>query len=185
MPRPAHRPSQQGAILEAVVAEIRSGGMTLSLDSAARSAGVTKSGLMYHFATKEALVAALVDRVMDEQERHLSDLLDGEVATASARARLSAYARWSLTRPHDAIDLVMLGDPRLWDRMVERWSERLAPWLAIPEEIPTEERVRLQAVRMLADGVWFADASGILPVPQRDRAALLDTALRLLEESTR
>lgn len=165
-----------------MLADLRAeGSLALSLESAARAAGVTKAGLMYHYATKEALVAALVDRVMDEQEQQLTALLDGDVSTAPARARLAAYARWALTGAHDAVDLIMLGDPKLWDRMVERWSERLSPWLAIPDEAPGPERARLQAVRMLADGVWFADASTVLPIPEGDRAALLDTALHLLE----
>ena len=182
VPRPAHRPSQRDAILDAVLADLRTeGGLPLSLDSAARAAGVTKAGVMYHYGTKEALVSALVDRVMDGQERRLEALLDGDLATATIRARLAAYVRWALSAQHDVVELIMLSDPRLWDRMAERWSERLTPWLAVPDGTPAAERSRLQAVRLLADGVWFADASGFLPVPASDRRALLDTALHLLD----
>ncbi|MCS6892321.1 MAG: TetR/AcrR family transcriptional regulator [Rhodovarius sp.] len=35
----------------------------LTLDAAAREAGVSKGGLLYHFATKEALLAALMQRL--------------------------------------------------------------------------------------------------------------------------
>lgn len=182
MSRPAHRPNQGDAILDAVLAHLREEGvLALSLDSAARAAGVTKPGLMYHFGTKEALISALVDRVIDGHERTLTTLLDDDPATAPANARLAAYVRWALTGTHDAVELIMLSDPKLWDRMSERWSERLVPWLDIPDGTPAPERTRLHAVRLLADGAWFADASGFLPVPTGDRAALLGTALRLLE----
>lgn len=182
MSRPAHRPNQRDAILDAVLADLRAeGGLALSLDTAARAAGVTKPGLMYHFGTKEALVSALVDRVMDGQEHRLEALLDGDLATAPVRARLGAYVRWALSAEHDAVELIMLSDPRLWDRMAERWSERLAPWLTVPDGTPAAERARLQAVRLLADGTWFGDSSGFLPVPASDRRALLDTALHLLD----
>lgn len=181
MSRPAHRPNQGDAILDAVLAHLRTEGvLALSLDSAAKAAGVTKPGLMYHFRTKEALVTALVDRVIDGHERELGALLDGDLATAPAHARLAADARWALTSEHDAVELIMLSDPKLWDRMTDRWSERLTPWLAIPDDTPAPERAHLQAVRLLADGAWFADASGFLPVPEADRQALLDTALLLL-----
>ena len=40
-------------------------GRVVSLDSAARAAGVTKPGLMYHFSTKQDLLMAMVDFVID------------------------------------------------------------------------------------------------------------------------
>lgn len=182
MPRAAHRPNQSETILDVVVEHLREEGvLALSLDSAARVAGVTKPGLMYHFGTKAALVSALVDRIVDGHERELGALLGRAPEEASARERHAAYVRWSLTTGHDTVELIMLTDPRLWDRMTERWSERLTPWLSIPDTTPQPERARLHAVRLLADGSWFADASGFLPVTEEDRAALLDTALRILD----
>lgn len=182
MPRPAHRPSQRTAILDAVLTHLRSEGVpTVSLDSAARAAGVSKAGLMYHFATKEALVAALVDRVVDGHVHELDALLDGAFDDAPTGARLTAYVRWALTTEHDAIELIMLGDPKLWEQMTDRWSERLSPWVDIPADTPQPQRSHLQAARLIADGAWFAGASGFLAVPAADREALLDSALRLLE----
>ena len=66
--KPAHRPSQRDAALDAALDLLRDGG-SLSLESAARAAGMSKPGLMYHFSTKEALVAALVDHLIDDYER--------------------------------------------------------------------------------------------------------------------
>ena len=102
---------------------------------------------------------------------------------AGAHARLAAYVRWSITHDHDPADLVMLADPRLRQRMAERWAERLAVWVAVPADLPPGRRARCQAARLLADGCWFADASGVLPVPAADRDALLDLALGLLGEA--
>lgn len=182
MPRAAHRPNQSESILDAVIEHLREEGvLALSLDSAAKAAGMTKPGLMYHFSTKAVLVSALVDRIVDGHEHELVELLGRAPEEAAAHERHAAYVRWALTTTHDTVELIMLTDPKLWDQMTERWSERLTPWLAVPEGTPESERVRLHAVRLLADGAWFADASGFLPVPAGDRAALLDTALRLLD----
>lgn len=183
MPRPAHRPSQRGAILEAVLGDLRrEGSLALSLDSAARAAGVSKAGLMYHFTSKEALVTALVDHLVDAYEERLTELAGaGSPQECRPGERIAAYVRWSLTAQHDTADLVMLSDPRLWDQMTRRWSQRLLPWLHLPQDLPEPQRSRLHAARLLADGCWFADASGFLPVPVADRAAVLTTALALLD----
>lgn len=185
MPRAAHRPSQRAPILETVLTHLRTeGSLALSLDSAARAAGVSKPGLMYHFSSKEALVGALVDHLVDGYERELRTLLGATgPEEVSPRERIGAYARWALATDHDTADLVMLSDPKLWKPMSDRWSERLAPWLEIPDDTSAPERARLHAVRLLADGCWFADASGFLPVPREDRRELLTTALALLDGS--
>ncbi|WP_229052005.1 TetR/AcrR family transcriptional regulator [Aeromicrobium sp. Leaf350] len=179
MPEPAHRPSQRPALLDAALGVVRDG-ESLSLESAARAAGVTKPGLMYHFATKEALVAALVDHVLDRHETTLAELLPQGPAAAEASDRIAAYARWALSFEHDAADLVLFSDPRLREQMAERWATRFAPWVHVPSDLPAEERARLQAVRLMADGSWFADATSTLPVPPEDREALLATALDLI-----
>lgn len=181
MPHPAHRPSQRAAVLDAALGLLRDD-ESLSLDSAARAAGVSKPGLMYHFPTKEALVTALVDHVVDRYERDLSALLGSGPDEAPARERITAYVRWSVTHEHDPADLVMLSDPRLRHRMAARWADRLEAWVAVPADLPADQRARCQAARLLADGCWFADASGILPVPPADRDALLTAALGLLGE---
>jgi AcrR family transcriptional regulator len=178
--KPAHRPSQRNAALDAALELLRDG-ERLSLDSAARAAGLSKPGLMYHFPTKEALVVALVDHLVDDHERTFVALLPGDGTDPTPRQRIDAYLEWSVTHEHDAADLVALSDPGLREVMAAHWAERFRPWLDVPPDLTDDERARLHAVRLLADGCWLADATGILPVPAEDRTALLATARRLLE----
>jgi AcrR family transcriptional regulator len=175
----AHRPSQREAALDAALGLLRAG-ERLSLESAARAAGLSKPGLMYHFPTKEALVVALVDHLVDEHERTFVALLPGDGTGPAPRERIDAYLEWSVTHEHDAADLVALSDPGLREVMAAHWAERFRPWLDVPADLPAEERARLQAVRLLADGCWLADATGILPVPAADRDALLAVARQVL-----
>lgn len=184
MTLPAHRPSQREAILDAALVLLRDGG-TLSLESAARAAEVSKPGLMYHFPTKEALVGALIDHRMARYECELAALLPAGRTDLGPHDRIAAYVRWALTTQHDSADLVMLSDPRLRDRMTTRWADQLEAWLDVPAHLPDDDRARLNAARLLADGCWFADASGVLPVPAADRPALLAVALSLVEGGAR
>ena len=61
------RTDPRPAILAAAFTQLDAG-RAVSLDSVARIVGLTKPGVMYHFPTKEALVLALVDSVLDRWE---------------------------------------------------------------------------------------------------------------------
>jgi len=179
-----HRPSSRESILAATAEHLRGGG-TISLDSAARAAGVTKPGLMYYFGTKEELMSALLDHLMSRYEVDLRHRLAGtdedvDVASVDVRTRLRAYVDWVCETSYDVTDLVIFTDPRLRESLTRRWSERLEPWLAIPDGTPDEEHARLLAARLMADGLWFDEASGALPLPHAQKRAVGDVALDLI-----
>ncbi|QIX28465.1 TetR/AcrR family transcriptional regulator [Nocardioides sp. JQ2195] len=175
--RPANRPSQRPQVLHAALHVLRNGD-NLSLDAVARAAGLTKPGLLYHFPDKAALLTAVLQHVLDGYEESLVRLLPR--ADPSPRERMNAYLTWALTTPHDAADLVMFSDPRLADEMNELWAERMRHWVEPPGDLPEADRARLNAVRLLAEGCWFADASNTLPLSPTDRAAVLELARTLL-----
>ncbi|MFF3225932.1 TetR/AcrR family transcriptional regulator [Nocardia suismassiliense] len=177
---PKGRPSSAAAILDTAL-RLLDDGATVSLDSVAQAAGLTKPGLMYHFPTKAALMDALVDHVMDSLEQALRTRLPMPLEKASATERIRAYLQWGLEYPHRRSDLVMLSDPKLADRMTARWAERFHTWIDVPADMPAPERTRLHAVRLLADGAWFAGTTDTFPVPDDDRPDLLRFALEMLE----
>lgn len=81
---------------------------------------------MYHFPTKEALMTAVVDHLLDGYERDLAARLtttNSNVPTISER--LAAYVDWACDGPFDYGDLVMLTDPRLREPLTERWNSRM------------------------------------------------------------
>lgn len=178
------RPSSATSILDAARRMLDDGG-TVSLDSVAQASGLTKPGLMYHFPTKSALMDALVDHVVDSQEQELSAFLDVSPEQASPRHRLGAYVRWALQGRHRRSDLVMLSDPKLSGRMVARWMERFDQWVQVPADGSPEERSRLHAARLLADGAWLADSSDTFPLREDERPGVLAVALELLGEKSR
>jgi AcrR family transcriptional regulator len=171
--------SSRDRVLGGALELLRSGG-TISLESAARHVGLSKPGVMYHFRTKEALMLALVDRVMDGWEEQMARRLPAPAEQVPARERLRAYLDWCLSGEFDETDLVMLTDPRLRGTLKERWAARVAPWVALPGDLPAEDRDRLLTVRLIADGAWFADASGILPLDPDERVRVRAVADALL-----
>jgi AcrR family transcriptional regulator len=159
-------------------------GCALSLDAVAKRVGLTKPGLMHHFPTKEALMLALTDHVVEGYDRSLSARVTGPVEALSPAERIRAYLDWSLEEDFDAADLVMMADPRLRAMVTERWVERLARWLDLDPGLPDADRTRLTALRLMADGAWFATASGTLSLSPQQRYDLRALADTLLEEPT-
>lgn len=171
--------SSRARILDGSLELLRSGG-TVSLESAARCVGLSKPGVMYHFPTKEALMLALVDRILDGWGEQMARRLSAPAEQVPARERLRAYLDWCLSGEVDEADLVMLTDPRLRGTLKERWAARVRPWVALPEDLPPEHRGPLLAVRLIADGAWFADSSGILVLDPGERARVRAVAETLL-----
>ena len=81
-------------VLDAAASVIRRRGIVATLDDIARAAGVSKGGLVYHFATKDELVQALAADVIADFRRAVAEALD---PADSAPGRLTrAYVRASL-----------------------------------------------------------------------------------------
>lgn len=89
------------ALLDAAAAVIRTRGVAASLDEIARAAGVSKGGLLYHFATKDDLVRALAQDLFDAFRAEVTAALD---PADQAPGRLTrAYVRASLAAAHDDV----------------------------------------------------------------------------------
>ncbi len=93
-------PDAPTRILDAAETLVRARGVTgLTLDAAAQTAGVSKGGLLYHFASKEALLDALLKRlasfIQEDFEQGVADQPEGPGRVA--RAMLT----WALGLPPD------------------------------------------------------------------------------------
>ncbi|TDC68916.1 TetR/AcrR family transcriptional regulator [Actinomadura sp. GC306] len=139
---------------EAVLSE--QGTQALTLTAVADRAGVSKGGLLYHFPTKEALVRAMVARVIEEFDdliaSYIASYEDGapgaytrayveatfEILTGEARA----YRRWSAITAAAA-------DPE----QAEPLNEAMRRWHGRdPAEDPDPQLATV--VRLAAEGLW-------------------------------
>lgn len=76
------RSSHRKALLDATEAMITEGKVSeLTLEAVAGRAGVTRGGLIYHFKTREALLHALVERMIEDV-----DVYGGEIPADPAQA---------------------------------------------------------------------------------------------------
>lgn len=81
-------------VLDAAASVIRQRGIIATLDDIARAAGVSKGGLVYHFATKDELVQALAADVIRDFRSAVTEALDPAEPSPGRLTR--AYVRASL-----------------------------------------------------------------------------------------
>lgn len=165
-------------ILDAALEALRQG-ESLTLDAVAREAGLTKPGVVHHFATKETLTVAVVDRLVDLWVAEL-EARAGESSTPQDRLR--AYVDFAFTADLDPSDLALLSDVRLRHKLTEQWTTRLRPWFGADVAASARGRASLDAARLLADGAWFDRALGIVDLDEGERTRILAVALRLVDE---
>ncbi len=164
------------SLLGDALAVLRDGG-ALTLEAVAKRAGLTKPGVVHHFATKEGLAVAVVDHVLDLWE---AELVARTGAEADWRQRLGAYVDYALLGPIDPSDLALLADVHLRDRLIEQWTHRLEPWFGTAINSDHSQWAECQAARLLADGAWIDRALGIVAMTEPERRAVRDVARRLI-----
>ncbi|MGQ4619417.1 TetR family transcriptional regulator [Nocardia sp. R7R-8] len=163
-------------LLDAAIEVLRNGGR-LTLDAVAAQTGLTKPGVVYHFKTKEILMTAVVDHVVDSWE---ADLQDRVAVESTAVERLAAYLQYALLSEFDASDLAFLEETGLRRELVDQWKSRLDPWFGSDIGSTPNQRAAAQTARLVADGAWFDRSIGIVDLSLAERKAILELALSLI-----
>lgn len=89
----------RGALLDAAEAVVlRDGAGSLTIDAVAKHAGVSKGGLLYAFATKDALIDAMMRRVVEGYQR----AVDAFLAEAGDDPHAHIHAHVEANRQEDA-----------------------------------------------------------------------------------
>jgi AcrR family transcriptional regulator len=146
----------------------------VTLNAVAARAGVSKGGLQHHFSSKQELLEAISNLVLDRFKGQVSAAAqaDGEPHGRNTRAYLHASAD----------GLVERGERELWRAAMMLVMAR--PDFRTPyQEWETEslqqdvahsgDATRLLLCRLAADGLWLADLLGHRTIDPAQRAALL------------
>ncbi|GAA2275045.1 TetR/AcrR family transcriptional regulator [Nonomuraea roseoviolacea subsp. roseoviolacea] len=177
MPRPSSRDRLLDAAAEVLLSD---GAESLTLEAVAQRAGVSKGGLFYHFPTKQALVRAMVERLVGAFDQALARAGDrpGDFLRAYVEATVPE------TRASEAPDRVtaaLLAGVLVDPEGLEPLRERFAAW----QERLTRDGVDPAAatvVRLAVDGWWAVRLLGLgEPDPElhaRTRAYLMELITR-------
>ena len=165
------RASRREDLLDAAVAVIRrDGARALTLDAVAAEASVSKGGLLYHFATKRALIDGLLERWLDDFEGDLGD----EPLAGYVRACDLAAAGPGRAASEFGLLAALVEEPQVLEAVRARYATWMGRLLA-----RTEDPADAWLVRLAADGLWYADLLGTAPPAGDDRRRVVDRLLAL------
>jgi AcrR family transcriptional regulator len=180
MTRP-HRttPTPDRILAAAARVVLRDSVRRLTLEAVAREAQLSKGGVLYHFATKEALIQAMLARLLQFCERDM----EGPQQDAEPGRWTRAYVRrqfapvWPSLGEADLPSATEVGagfivaattHPRCLDLLREgfqAWQQAI--------ERDGIDPVRATVVRLAADGLWLAALLGIWsPIPTRQQQVM-------------
>lgn len=185
-PTPGAMPDARTRVLDAAEAIVQARGVAgLTLEAAARDAGVSKGGLLYHFASKEALLAALLRRLAGfmEQEYRACVAAQAEGPGRVARAMLQwgfGDGAGACDERHDRAAAVFLAafhhDPALLDPIREVVARMRADIAA--DGLPPGHG---DAINAAGDGMFMARIFRLYAPSEAERLAMRAALEKLLE----
>ena len=124
------------------------GAAKLTLDAVAERVGLSKGGLLHHFATKDSLISAMIEDVIAQFEADLGRHMQGENGPGSF-ARDGALTR-TLKVSAGILAAVAINSQLLAPlrRRYDEWRQRL-------EDDGIDPAIA-ELVRSAADGLWLA-----------------------------
>lgn len=139
---------------------LRDGAQALTLDAVAKQAKVSKGGLLYHFPSKQALIAGMVDRLVGHFDAALTAA--GAEPGAATRVYLAASVGPRHTAAADrataALFAASIVDPdalRPLREIYQAWQRRL--------ENDGIDPAVATAVRLAVDGWWLSRLVDLAP----------------------
>lgn len=156
------RTSKRDLILDAAVGIIAEGGIdAVTYESLAEAAGMSKSGMVYHFPSRRDLLLGIHRHLAAEWERELQDAAGGTSDAVDAATRLRAVVltlSHSATRAELMVQLDAAADPEfadVWDEVDKRWMPSSAELTADGADGDLARMAYL--VQVAADGLWVHD----------------------------
>jgi AcrR family transcriptional regulator len=179
-------PDARTRVLDAAEAIVQARGVAgLTLEAAARDAGVSKGGLLYHFASKEALLDALLRRLAEFMEREYRACVEaqppgpGQVARAMLEWGFGA-GEHACNERHDRAAAVFLAafhhDPALLDpirEVIARMRRDIAA-----DGLPPGHG---DAINAAGDGMFMARIFRLYTPSEAERLAMRNALARLLD----
>jgi AcrR family transcriptional regulator len=175
-----HVDSKRSDLLRAASEIVREQGYgALTLDAVAARAGTSKGGLLYHFRSKEALVAALVEALVDGFEAGLAHQQQEDSRTPGAFTRAYVRASTAPTRAgEDATASALIAAVSMDPAMLEPLRRRYAVW----RRAFTADGlagVDAHVAGLAADGLWLADLLDLKPPTGALRKRIRDRLVQL------
>jgi AcrR family transcriptional regulator len=176
------RVSSYDVIVDAAEAVIMEAGAThMTLDAVAAKAGFSKGGLLHHFPTKEALLKAMINRLIETRAESRKKILRELPDSPTRELKAHILAALLRDKKYDRVGAPLLAplahDPKLAEPVREAIRKVYA------EIVSTGVKFEKVAVLALAaDGLLIQETLSISPFTEEQRSRVVEELLRLTDE---
>ncbi len=164
---------------EAVAMEM--GAVHMSLDVVAKKAGVSKGGLMYHFATKKSLLKAMIDRLVRQFYVDRTALLDKVKPGPGRELKAGILTALGPNEKRDRMGLSILvvaaNDPELLKCLKDAHCEHLKEMSDSGLDFE-----RAAVISLASDGLMLSEMLGFSPYSPAQKKKIRDMMIRMIEE---
>lgn len=157
---------------------IEEGPVGFTLESVAKKAGVSKGGLVHHFASKQALLETLAREIAEEFDQGIEKFIEsdpeprGRFIRAYIRASFSSFHSKECTKLISVFNFMLSHNEPLMKFYLE-WAKQLLERHEITSFSPKE-----QMLRYAADGIWTEESFGLMKLSPSEFETLIDYLVR-------
>ncbi|RUS65648.1 HTH-type transcriptional regulator TtgR [Saezia sanguinis] len=167
-------------LLEACAHMILAQGVAgLTLDAVAQMAGVSKGGLLHHFASKQALLDALYNELLEQMDAQVSNAMKKDPLPfgSFSRAYITVNTTGSSQKKQARLIEVMMLESLSQEKMRQCWDT----WLEqrLQKSGPEERSAHLMLARYAADGLWLNDLMHTAQPGARQRKSIIRQLLAM------
>lgn len=169
------KPDTKGKIIEAAARLVLTSGVSsFTLDAVAKEAGVSKGGLLYHFPSKEHLLLAMVNALVEVTEERIAEVQKEDEQPGSW---LRGFIEACLVREVPAIGSVghlsvaFLTAAATDIALLKPMADRQAAWREALNTSGVDPDLA-HIIRLAADGLWINDVVGLPVLDDAEREAV-------------
>lgn len=171
------RTNKKEQLIEAALQIIEEDGLAaLTYESLAAATGISKSGLIYHFPSRQQMMVDLNQYTAERWVSRLEESAGGSCEEVSLYDRLRALLKVHKELSSRA-DLIITIDATENPELRAIWDKEFTPWLIPPTEAGQDQFL----IQLVADGLWLHNYVGGGEMDEQQAQCALDNALELVD----
>ncbi|SFE81994.1 TetR/AcrR family transcriptional regulator [Alteribacillus iranensis] len=167
--------SRKVVILHAAARIVKERGIfNLTLEAAAREAGMSKGGLLYHFPSKEALVQGMVEHLANNYMTKIEENAENDPVDEGKWTRAFLNVTFNQTYQNKDMNAGLLAAKAVKPELLQPINKAYAKW---QEHIENDglDPVTATIIRLATDGIWLSELFEIHHLDDEIRNQVLQT----------
>lgn len=169
-------------ILEAAAKVVAEQGIfNLTFEAVAKEAGLSKGGLLYHFPSKEVLVAEMVKHLANNYRFKIDDSATADAVDKGKWTRAYVDVTFNNTYHNPDMHAGLLAAKAINPDLMEPMQEVYKEWQEAVDHDEIDPTLAT-IIRLAADGMWLADLFDINPISDEKKKKVYNTLKQWIDE---